>query len=486
MAIFFNNNSDTLIRSAPLALDYPFSISVWFWAPSLTSNYGCLFSETDDTATGNGWRLDLENTRVRAVAKAGGAASSSNSGGPTFSTAKWHHAAGIWVNATERYSALDGVLGAVQATSRFPVSGGATRIGHQFNGTSSVGNVGLKLALMGIWNADMRSALQDLANGVHPLDIASQNLRACLELDGAQDFTGGAWTLTSSGANAGRGHPGPTGLVYQGQRRRTLANWNLTSNKVLSAASAAYVITSPAAELKVARRLTATAAAFAIMPAAASLEFGAKLAATPPAVVIAAADATLRRGARLDAQPASFAISGIAASLERGYRLNAAAAAFAITAQDATLNYSGSTPILNAQPGAFAITAAAASLEYGRRLVAEAGAVSVAGSAVSLKQGRRLDAQPAAAAITAASAQLLVGRRVPAAAAAIVIDAATAAFVRSRVLSAGAAAFEITGGVANLLALAPRPFSVELVGSPGGLSIIGAPTGAIITGDPGS
>lgn len=222
MAFHANHASDGAVRDAVLGPNYPFSVSCWFLADGMPANFGCLFSSTDHTPDGNGFRCDLESGRTRAVAKTSGAASSSNSGGALHSTSQWHHAGYFFVSSTNRLSSLDGMLGAASTNSKSPANGLSDRVAHIFNGTTISSNVGFRIAEFAIWDRDMRDCLPALAHGAHPSTLFPGNLKVFLPLDRVDDETGATWSFTSGGPNTGVFVPGPQNLSRFVPHRRRL------------------------------------------------------------------------------------------------------------------------------------------------------------------------------------------------------------------------------------------------------------------------
>ena len=166
----------------------PLTLACWFNAASITSNNGLMFVGDKDVGD-NFFAISAQGAAagdpIRAMA-AGTAFRSANSS-TGYSADTWHHACGVFTDATDRSAFIDGGSKGTNAQSSSPANLDRTAIGRWMDSTPASPMGGL-IAEAAVWNialSDAEVALQAL--GVSPLLIRPDSLVAYWPLIGRYD-----------------------------------------------------------------------------------------------------------------------------------------------------------------------------------------------------------------------------------------------------------------------------------------------------------
>ncbi len=154
MALLFNdaNSQFAEVDSSPISA-FPWTMACWFRSDDITIDQVLMWLGDKDTADQYVF-LGAAGTRagdtVLALTDAGGISFAETSTGYSVNT--WHHAAGVWVSATDRRAYIDGGSKGTNATSRV-LSNASDRVSIGRAGDSTPGNyMSGRIAEAAIWD----------------------------------------------------------------------------------------------------------------------------------------------------------------------------------------------------------------------------------------------------------------------------------------------------------------------------------------------
>ncbi len=206
MARLFDAATEYLQIEQAVITGYPFTLACWFNSDSIAISQALM------------WVGDKGEDNIYASLRIEGATdgdpvvaqmrifSESNAITSTgYSANTWHHAAGVYTNATSRAAYIDGGSKGTDATNLTPVGFDRTAIGALRDITAAWWMSGL-IAEAAIWNIALSDAeVADLAKNVDPLTIHPESIVALWRLIGRTspeiDIVGG-YNLTPTGTVA--------------------------------------------------------------------------------------------------------------------------------------------------------------------------------------------------------------------------------------------------------------------------------------------
>lgn len=204
---FITVNTDYIQYASAAVTAYPFTMSCWFYADSLSAAR-TLMCVGPTSAAAAQQRIYALSTEVGANSEGGGTnASAVTTTAP--STSVWSHAAGVFASATDRRAFLNGGSKGTNTTSvTFSTALNRTLIGVRLRSNTYAQGMDGKIAECAIWDTDLTDdEVASLAKGVRADLIRPQNLAFYAPIIRETIDVVGALAPTTNGTPAVYQHP---------------------------------------------------------------------------------------------------------------------------------------------------------------------------------------------------------------------------------------------------------------------------------------
>lgn len=194
MAVLFDDaSSESLSLAAAVISAYPCTFAGWFYHDAAQAG---VILTCENSAASDTFSLEVTATHQASLAVSDGVTSEQTSTVATGALNAWHHACGVFTNATSRTIYLDGANAVTGTNNITPSPIDRTRIGNRDNAGSPIRFFSGRLAEVAIWTVALDAAeVAALGKGFSPLLIRPTSLAAYWPLD-RNSFNKGAGTTT--------------------------------------------------------------------------------------------------------------------------------------------------------------------------------------------------------------------------------------------------------------------------------------------------
>ncbi len=207
MARYFTAANSQRLIATGIAFRQDSAITMALWAKRDAAVFQWLMKYYNSGSTSNHHMIGFRNTTVyRARSNGSGIATAETTG--ANDDGRWHHVAGVFVSANERYAYADGVSAGADTGNVTTTGLNSISIGAQEDGSDPLEGA---IAEAAIWRTTLSATeLRRLAGGVSALLVRPDKLAFYAPLWGVEDFDivgGVSFSHSGSGSPGVRAHP---------------------------------------------------------------------------------------------------------------------------------------------------------------------------------------------------------------------------------------------------------------------------------------